>query len=277
MTHSAQVFHPRTLPEKELIRLIWKVDRTDCQSEREMILPKGTAEIIFCMTPGTHFHKGNEQSAQAMYACSINGLNTSPFHLVKGRNQTFIGVQLNVFALRYLFGPPTTEFTDLVVNGFDVCPTLNILHERLLHATSFSEEVNLILEWFRGVSSNHEASIDRMRLFDLHNALNAEELSISTVCSRYNLSKRHLRRLSNDHLGLNMTDFILYSRYIHSLVATHSSSDPLTTVALRSGFYDQSHFIRTFKSFTGISPGDYRRRQSNVVGHLYQTGEAMAV
>jgi AraC-like DNA-binding protein len=74
-----------------------------------------------------------------------------------------------------------------------------------------------------------------------------------------------------------MTDFILYSRYIHSLVATHSSSDPLTTVALRSGFYDQSHFIRTFKSFTGISPGDYRRRQSNVVGHLYQTGEAMAV
>jgi AraC-like DNA-binding protein len=32
----------------------------------------------------------------------------------------------------------------------------------------------------------------------------------------------------------------------------------LSTVALECGFCDQSHFTRTFKAWTGITPGHYR-------------------
>lgn len=33
---------------------------------------------------------------------------------------------------------------------------------------------------------------------------------------------------------------------------------PLTEVAYDQGFYDQAHFIRIFKSFTGITPSKYK-------------------
>jgi AraC-like DNA-binding protein len=34
---------------------------------------------------------------------------------------------------------------------------------------------------------------------------------------------------------------------------------PLSEVALACGFYDQSHFTRSFKGCTGVTPGQYRR------------------
>jgi AraC family transcriptional regulator len=37
------------------------------------------------------------------------------------------------------------------------------------------------------------------------------------------------------------------------------TDQPLTDVALRHGFYDQSHFIRTFRRMTGVAPGAFRR------------------
>jgi AraC-like DNA-binding protein len=33
---------------------------------------------------------------------------------------------------------------------------------------------------------------------------------------------------------------------------------PLSRVAFEVGFADQSHFTRTFKQYTGMSPGQYR-------------------
>ena len=35
-------------------------------------------------------------------------------------------------------------------------------------------------------------------------------------------------------------------------------SDSITEIGEKLGFYDQAHFSRTFKSFTGISPQKYR-------------------
>jgi len=35
-------------------------------------------------------------------------------------------------------------------------------------------------------------------------------------------------------------------------------SDSITEIGEKLGFYDQAHFSRTFKSFTGQSPKEYR-------------------
>jgi len=44
-----------------------------------------------------------------------------------------------------------------------------------------------------------------------------------------------------------------------------STNNTIAAIALDSGFYDHSHFTRTFKKITGISPGDYRKKDRNMM------------
>jgi AraC family transcriptional regulator len=53
-----------------------------------------------------------------------------------------------------------------------------------------------------------------------------------------------------------------YVRQLRIELACHKlsgSDEPLALIALAAGFFDQSHFSRTFKLLTGMSPAQYRK------------------
>ena len=63
---------------------------------------------------------------------------------------------------------------------------------------------------------------------------------------------------------------IQYKRYVHALQLMHYSHQSLTGISYSCHYYDQAHFIREFKDYTGLTPGQYRRQKKNLVGHLFQ-------
>ncbi|HTE00086.1 MAG TPA: helix-turn-helix domain-containing protein [Mucilaginibacter sp.] len=50
----------------------------------------------------------------------------------------------------------------------------------------------------------------------------------------------------------------------------HHAELSLTDIAYQSHFYDQPHFVRTFKGYAEITPGEYKRNMGRVKGHIYQ-------
>jgi AraC-like DNA-binding protein len=277
MKQSENIFYPNSSPESFLIRFIWRVSASDFGIERETILPKGTAEIIFNLSQNTFYFKESEKSPHIVPKCSINGLNTSPHHLIKNESQTFIGIQMHAFALKYLFNIPLKEFTNQVFNGFDICGELKELFEQLSLSDSFDKQVNFILLWLKKRLILQKVPINNCILFDLHNSLDIESLSVKYICRKYNISDRHLRRLSAEYLGMNTEDFILYRKYLKSLYNIHNRNNSQTSVAYESGFYDQSHFIREFKAFTGLTPGEYRKQMGDIPGHLFFNSSNLSV
>lgn len=269
MKQLENIFLPNTSPEDILIRSIWKIHKSEFGDEKETILPKGTAEIIFNLSSNILCYKDSEKSSFGFYQCNINGLNTSPIHLKKNETQIFIGIQLHSYALKCLFGIPAKEFTNRVFNGFDVCDSLKDLFEQILSNDSFHRQVNVIKNWLKLRLKIHNEAVNKCLIFDLHHFPEIESLSVKSICRRYNMSDRHLRRLSSNYLGMNTEDFILYRKYLKSLQLIHNKEKSLTSVAYASGFYDQAHFIREFKTFTGLTPGDYRHKMSSLPGHLF--------
>jgi AraC-like DNA-binding protein len=74
------------------------------------------------------------------------------------------------------------------------------------------------------------------------------------------LSQRHLSRKFQEHVGLSPKEYLRVSRFIFSL--DHLKRYPefsLTEVAYESGYYDQAHFIRDYKDYTGYTPGQVVR------------------
>ena len=68
---------------------------------------------------------------------------------------------------------------------------------------------------------------------------------------------RTFRRLRHRTIG----DCVLGLRIQLACRALVSTAEPLSELALRLGFTDQSHLTRMFKRMTGVTPGTYRRRQ----------------
>jgi len=54
--------------------------------------------------------------------------------------------------------------------------------------------------------------------------------------------------------------YVMQQRVEHAKRLLRDTSRSLAAVALDAGFYDQAHFTRTFKRFTGETPGQHRER-----------------
>ena len=69
---------------------------------------------------------------------------------------------------------------------------------------------------------------------------------------------------------MNTEDILLYKKYLHAVHLMHHTDLSLTEIAHHSSFFDQSHFIRSFKTYTNMTPGDYQRNMSSLAGHIYE-------
>jgi AraC-like DNA-binding protein len=95
-------------------------------------------------------------------------------------------------------------------------------------------------------------------------AYREEALGIAVLAARFGLPEYRLRRLINQRLGYrNFSAFVSSYRLaeVMAWLADPSQADtPILTLALDAGFPSVGSFNRAFKSETGLTPSEYRRR-----------------
>jgi AraC-like DNA-binding protein len=96
-----------------------------------------------------------------------------------------------------------------------------------------------------------------------------ELLTVAQVEERHGVSDRTLQRWFARYVGVG-PKWVLARYRLHDVVTEldQGHAGPLADVAARHGWYDQSHFVRDFRSLTGVTPGEYAAR----VGQRGQAG-----
>ncbi|MEM9981397.1 MAG: helix-turn-helix domain-containing protein [Bacteroidota bacterium] len=95
------------------------------------------------------------------------------------------------------------------------------------------------------------------RLIDFLYAHLHEEITLQTLAEQTNLSPYHFAKLFKHTFGMPPHQFVLQARIEKAQFLIQHSTDTLTTIAHATGFYDQSHFTRSFKRIVGSSPKQY--------------------
>ncbi|WP_317162601.1 helix-turn-helix domain-containing protein [Myroides albus] len=73
-----------------------------------------------------------------------------------------------------------------------------------------------------------------------------------------NISERTLERLVKQYVGMSPKVYSRIIRFQANLnLLRESSFKSLTELTYESGYFDQSHYIREFKTFTGSTPKQY--------------------
>ena len=269
MTKSTDIYYPTGEIEKTLIKSIWRLSESDLHKRKEIILPKGTVEIIFNFSDKINYFNPSLQVSKKLPTVFVNGINFKPFELIKTGRQEFLGIQLNSIGLRLLFNISAKEFNNSVYEGKEICSQLDNLANELFYNQTFNQQVQIILAWIKNKipTNNFQYSINRVQKLISCNCL--QNLTVKKLSEEICLSDRQLRRFSLDWLGMNTEEFIRYSKYLNCLQLLHRSKHSLTEIGLEAGYYDQSHFIREFKSFTDITPKQYQVANTDLPGHIF--------
>lgn len=99
------------------------------------------------------------------------------------------------------------------------------------------------------------------RLEQSHGAASIGALKFET-----GLSSKRLTQAFKDQIGLPPKTMARQLRFQHAVRHLSSSAPDLAQIALNAGYYDQAHFNRDFREFSGITPTDYiRERRAGIL------------
>jgi AraC-like DNA-binding protein len=251
---------------RNLIHSAWQIDGVP-SFNKENILPKGIIEIIFSFSSSMIAAKMGSKHYD-LSKCFINGFNTMPIQLSLPERQSFLGIRLQPMGIKKLLKVPASAFSDSIVDLTLVEPAFNSLWHQLADQNSFDNRISVFYNWVEKRFSN--LSLQEQLINDFLNAAGKHELSVKELAASLFYSPRQLSRKLNEATGLNTEEVLLYKKYLHAVQLIHHSSLSLTEIAYESNFSDQSHFIKSFKTYTGMTPGEYHRQKSFLQGHIYE-------
>jgi len=251
---------------QNVIHSIWQVNRFN-SFHKEYIIPKGVVEIIFNFSDGSAVARvGNHQLH--LPNCFISGFNTKPIRLELPRQQIFFGVQLQPLAVKKVVGAPGSAFSDTLIDLTLLGSTFKSLWHQLADQSGFESRVAVFCSWIESKFVNWQPQEKLINHF--LGAINQHDLSVTDLARSMCYSPRHLSRKILEVTGMNSEEILHYKKYLHAVHLIHHTDLLLTKIAYQSHFSDQSHFIKAFKAYAQLTPGEYSRTKGNLKGHILE-------
>jgi transcriptional regulator GlxA family with amidase domain len=85
-----------------------------------------------------------------------------------------------------------------------------------------------------------------------------QKLNLGALARRFSLDKYQLIRHFKRQVGVTPNGYLTRLRIEQAKGLLAQGHAPVA-VALETGFYDQSHFARCFRTHTGVTPRDYQK------------------
>ncbi len=142
------------------------------------------------------------------------------------------------------------------------------LHHKLQEAKSVNLRIELVEAYLIKQITTHPKAIGKIDLVRrVMNELTQKDFfeNINSVADRYGITSRYLQKLFLQYTGLTPKLYSKINRFQNSLVLLGKCNLPLTAIAYECGYFDQSHFIREFKSFTGFAPSGFDPENSTAL------------
>jgi AraC family transcriptional regulator len=85
-----------------------------------------------------------------------------------------------------------------------------------------------------------------------------ERLTLSSIAESVGVHPVHLAREFRRHYRCTIGEYVRWLRIEFACREIVTTNAPLVEIASAAGFYDQSHFSKTFKRLVGLTPAEYR-------------------
>lgn len=257
-------------PLSKFVDSFWLHEGYKTQQKTERILPTGTLELVVNLRRNElRFYDAELPEKSSCFSGAIvSGAFGSA--LAPADEALIIGVHFKPGGAFPFLGLPAGELADTHVDLETLWgPSAGLLQEHLSEARSNTERFALLeqalLSRLSYCVSPHPAVSAALEMF----RKNRLQPKVREAAKYLRLSERRFIQVFKAEVGVTPKLFSRIQRFqqTRTLIQQNLSPD-WAALALDLGYFDQSHLIREFLEFSGLSPTDYRNRHKSLIGSV---------
>src|SRR4030095_4401221 len=187
---------------------------------------------------------------------TLFGQTVFPETLTLKESFTLVAYFLKPHSLISLFGISAQELTDKPVdlNFISHCKTANI-QEQLLNATSITQMLDLLDSYLLKLTTKIKFDIPLLEYATNKIVQTPHHQILREVQNELYVTERTLERLFERNIGVPPNQFRRICQFNNAFQQLNRErTKSLTEITFHNGYADQSHFIRTFREFTNVTP-----------------------
>lgn len=250
-------------PIKELqqyIDCIWLDSFTVSKSAiEENIFPDGSIELIFNIS-GKYYRQENDEFKTIDYS-HIVGYKThhNAIRITKGMKA--IGVRIKTgylskftFLHAYELADKTIALTDIFGDDF------RLLESELVSTESVEIQLHKIQLYLLSKIKNHKKDTSFNKYLNIP-GLATGLCSVEHIAQSCKTGYKKIERDFQKYIGVTPKTYLKVQRFNYA-ITRHNHNSSLTSLSYDCGYYDQNHFIKDVKSFTGQTPKTFFKTKS---------------
>ena len=248
-------------PSKDLSSLVkcyWTLESPKEETpEKQTIVPDGCMEMIFHY--GDLYKQCTDNGSIVQPRCFVIGQLTQPLEIEPTGETGIFSVRFHPEGFLPFATVPIKEMENKAVpleklfgkDGQEI-------EQKLLNTISTSERINLIETFLLSRLADTE-TIDRIIKSTVETILTANgQLSVDELSRQTNINRRQLERKFSSIIGLSPKQLSKTIRLQATLkMLLNKKFTSLTALAYEGEYYDQAHFIKDFREFTGMTPKEF--------------------
>jgi AraC-like DNA-binding protein len=242
-----------------LVRCYFVVDAGGQPYHRdELLLPDGHAEIVFAFDAGyQRWSVGQATRGDVMRRSYIIGGRSHSVCTSGSQRLYLAGVKLEPRFLRQLIATPLDQFADATLTLTELNNTaLLALEDTVANCTSVGAISNALDGFFLQALRRpltKDAAVDRL-LRHIHAHRGA--VALERCARELPLDARTLVRRFSASMGMTPKKYARIVRFKHSYHRLIAAGGNRQLAGHLDGYYDQSHFNKEFRHFTGAAPSE---------------------
>lgn len=237
-------------PREELlpyVRYYW-VLKSD-EPFRVLTFPIGCPQIIFHKKTPLYIPELDKSQSQF----TISGQVNFPAHIASCGDTEMVVAVFYPHTIGMFIDTPPSAFYNQEISGYDIGnKQLNLLADRIFDCADSEKAISLIEQW---LTARIIPSLNIKRIgTSLSALLRSPSTSVGNLAGIACLGKKQFGRLFSEYVGMNPKEYGRIARFQRVLRMLQLGSRDYVGIAYANGYSDQSHFIRDFHQFSGMTP-----------------------
>lgn len=230
------------------------------------VIPSGYVELIIHLTD-LHCDLPSLQGWSQSPNYTIIGLQTKPYVVRFSNNVRVFGIRFKPEGIYKVFGVPASKFAEIYEDmsqvmgrGFrDFC-------DKLILQKSVPGMLKHTDRYLSGMARHHNQSLGYVDYAAELIRKSGGGVKIEELQNLIFIGLRQLEREFKEKIGMTPKKYLRISRLIQVHRLLESSKElNLTEIAYQTGYTDQAHFIRDYKSIIGETPSIYVKEKDRFI------------